>query len=113
MACVLLNLKHNDTQRQEMAAADNKIMSINATIPTKDPIKEPEMRSQKELNCWQMANQFALAFPLCAKYTIAAAAEAPAVRRASIAYTMTNSLVYIRELILIDGKMNYYFKAEE
>lgn len=52
----------------------------------KDPIKEPEIRSQKELNCWQMADQFALAFPLCAKYTIAAAAAAaPAVKRASIA----------------------------
>ena len=51
----------------------------------KDPIKEPEVRSQKEWNCWQIANQFVLAFPLCAKNTIAAAADAPAVKRASIA----------------------------
>lgn len=79
-----------------MATDDSKIMSINTTIPTKDPIKDPEMRSQKELNCWQIANQFALAFPLCAKYTIAAAAEAPAVKRASIAYTF-NKLTYIHK----------------
>uniref|UniRef100_A0A0D9WNL1 Uncharacterized protein n=1 Tax=Leersia perrieri TaxID=77586 RepID=A0A0D9WNL1_9ORYZ len=52
-----------------------------------EPIKEPEIRSQKESNCWQIASQFALAFPLCAKYTIAAAADAPAVTRASIAFT--------------------------
>lgn len=32
-----------------------------------------------------MANQFALVLPVCARYTIAAAADAPAVRRASIA----------------------------
>lgn len=80
-------MHETDTQRRERAAAESKIKSIKTTTPTKDPIKEPEMRSQKELNCWQMANQFALAFPLCAKYTIAAAAEAPAVRRANIAYT--------------------------
>ena len=72
--------------RRARATADNKIMSMNMGIPTKDPIKEPEMRSQNELNCWQMANQFAWLFPLCAKYTIAADAEAPAVRRPSIAY---------------------------
>ncbi|RXH89570.1 hypothetical protein DVH24_031927 [Malus domestica] len=51
-------------ERLERAAADSKIKRMNTTTPTKDPIKDPEMRSQKELNCWQMANQFALAFPL-------------------------------------------------
>lgn len=61
------------------------IISISSAIPTKDPIKEPEIRWQKELNCWQIANHFALAFPLCAKYTIAAAADALPVKRASIA----------------------------
>lgn len=57
------------------------------SIPPKEPIKDPEVRSQKELNCWQIATQLALAFPLCAKYTIAVAAEAPAVRRANITLT--------------------------
>lgn len=75
-------------QRRERATADKRIRSINATTPRKDPIKEPEVRSQKELNCRQMANQFAFAFPLCAKYTIDAAAEAPAVKRPSIAYNI-------------------------
>ena len=72
-------------QRRERATADNRISSINTTMAPKDPIKEPEVRSQKEWNCWQIANQFVLAFPLCAKNTIAAAADAPAVKRASIA----------------------------
>lgn len=76
-------------QRRERATADSRISSIKTTMPPKDPIKDPEMRSQKELNCWQMENQFALAFPLCAKYTIDAAAEAPAVKRPSIAYIKT------------------------
>ena len=60
---------------------------MNMSIPPKEPIKDPEVRSQKELNCWQIATQLALAFPLCAKYTIAVAAEAPAVRRANITLT--------------------------
>lgn len=60
---------------------------MNMSIPPKEPIKDPEVRSQKELNCWQIAIQLALAFPLCAKYTIAVAAEAPAVRRANITLT--------------------------
>lgn len=40
-----------DTQRRERAAADIKIKRIKTATATKDPIKEPEMRSQKELNC--------------------------------------------------------------
>jgi hypothetical protein len=48
-----------------------------------EPMREPEMRSQKESNCWQMASQLALALPLCARYTIAAAADAAAVTSAS------------------------------
>lgn len=72
--------------------ADNRISIINTTTAPKDPIKEPEVRWQKELNCWQMANQFVLEFPLCAKYTIAAAADAPAVKRASITYTKSENV---------------------
>lgn len=37
-----------------------------------------------------MANQLAQALPLCARYTIAAAAEAPAVRSASAACKFVN-----------------------
>ena len=51
-----------------------------------EPMREPEMRPQKESNCWQMANQLALALPLCARYTIPAAADAAAVTSASIVF---------------------------
>lgn len=71
-------------QRRDSAIAAKRMISMSSRIPPKDPIREPEMRSQKELNCWQMANQFTLLFPLCAKYTMAADAEAPAVNRASM-----------------------------
>lgn len=63
------------------------ISSINTIIPTKEPIRDPEMRSQKLLNCWQTANQLEIEFPLCATDTIAAAAEAPAVSKAIITFT--------------------------
>lgn len=39
---------------------------------------------QKSLNCWQIAFQFEFEFPLWAKYTIAAAAEAAAAEAAAI-----------------------------
>lgn len=71
-------------RRRDSAAPDRKIITKNRTIAAKDPIKEPEIRSQKELNCWQTDSQFVLAFPLCAKYTMAAAAEAPDVKRAIV-----------------------------
>ena len=78
--------------------ADIKIKSMKTMIPPKDPIKEPEIRSQKELNCWQMANQLALMFPLCARYTMAAAAEAADVNRASIACSNKRWLIFIENL---------------
>lgn len=74
-------------RRRDSAAPDRKIIIISRTIATKDPIKEPEVRSQNELNCWQIASQFVLPFPLCAKYTMAAAAEAPDVKRAIIPFS--------------------------
>lgn len=74
--------------------------STSTTMAANEPIREPEMRSQKESNCWQIASQFALAFPLCAKYTIAAAADAPAVTRASIAFKR------------ITGKLTIYLHAD-
>lgn len=43
------------------------ISNIMASIAVKEPIKDPVIRSQNELNCWQMANQFALLLPLWAK----------------------------------------------
>lgn len=55
-------------------------------IPIKEPTKEPEVRWQKESYCWQIGNQFVFVFPLCAKYTIAADADAPAVNSAIIAF---------------------------
>lgn len=81
-----------------MATADNKTRSMNKATPAKDPINEPEMRSQKELNCWQMANQFVLVLPLCAKYTMAAAAEAPAVKSPSMDFNNKRSYItFIRK----------------
>ena len=63
--------------------ADEMIISMSTNAATKESINDPEVRSQKELNCWQIANQLVLAFPLCAKYTMAAA-----VTRVSIACTI-------------------------
>lgn len=68
-----------------MANADNMISSTNMTIATKEPMSEPEIRSQKLSNCWQIANQLAEVLPLCAKYTIAAAADAAEVNRPNAA----------------------------
>lgn len=72
--------------RRHSAMADSRIRTMNTRIPPNEPIRDPEMRWQKLLNCWHIASQLAEAFPLCAKYTIAAAAEAPKVRRASITF---------------------------
>lgn len=71
------------------------ISNINIAIPTKEPMRDPEIRSQKLLNCWQIANQLALGLPLCAKYTMPAAAEAPAVRTAIITFTDLNNELQI------------------
>lgn len=65
------------------AMADRIISRIKISAAPNEPIREPEIRSQKFWNCWQIADQLADAFPLCAKYTIAAAAEATAVTAAS------------------------------
>ncbi|GER45836.1 pectin lyase-like superfamily protein [Striga asiatica] len=53
----------------------------------KDPTSEPETRSQNVLYFSQIAIQLASALPLWATCTIAAAAEAPAVKRDSIIFT--------------------------
>lgn len=76
--------------------ADSRIRTINPRIAPKEPISESETRSQKLLNCWHIASQLAEAFPLWAKYTIAAAAAAPTVRRASITYRRL--CIYLRIL---------------
>lgn len=77
-------------QRPERITADIKINNTKTIIPPNDPIKEPEILSQKELNCWQMANQLARVFPLCAKNTIAVAADAAAVKSANIPFKKTS-----------------------
>lgn len=79
-------MSNTDQWRREIENADKRISSTNMTIATKEPISEPEVRSQKLLNCWQIANQLAEALPLCAKYTIAAAADAADVNRPNAAY---------------------------
>ena len=47
----------------------------------------PHVFRQKSPNSWQIGSQFVFVFPLCAKYTIAAAAEAAAVSKARAACT--------------------------
>jgi hypothetical protein len=54
---------------------------MRMTMAVKDLMSDPEMCSQ-ELKCWQMANQLARTLPLCARYKMVAAVEAPAVNRA-------------------------------
>jgi hypothetical protein len=74
----------DDHEGRDIATANAIISRMKRSIPPKEPIREPEMRSQKELNCWQNDDQLAFALPLYPKYTVAAAAEAPAVRRVNI-----------------------------
>lgn len=71
---------------REMAMADEMIMSMRRNAEAKELIGDPDVRSQKESNRWHIDNQFALAFPLCAKYTMDVAADAPAVTNPSIAW---------------------------
>lgn len=65
---------------------------MKMSAPMKEATTAPLTRWQKSLNCWQMANQFVLEFPLCAKYTIAAAAEAADVVTATITCIFHTSL---------------------
>lgn len=75
-----------DQLRRESATAESNINSINTTIPANDPMREPEIRSQNELNCRQIDSQLAFAFPLCARYTIDVAADTPAVNSPIITF---------------------------
>lgn len=59
-------------------------------------MSDPAERWQKSVYCWQMENQFAEEFPLCAKYTMAAAAEAPDVRRTNIIFKSFKCQTYNR-----------------
>lgn len=62
------------------------IISEIMIIEIKEPVRDPDDRSQKLFNCWQMGAQLALALPLCAKYTMAVAEEAPAVSSTSMTF---------------------------
>lgn len=66
--------------------APSKITRISTTIAPNDPMSEPDAPWQKSPYCWHTGNQFVELFPLWAKYTIDAAADAPAVRRASMTF---------------------------
>lgn len=79
-------LSQSQSYCRDSATADRSITSISTRIPMKDPTKEPETRSQKELDCWQITNQLAWTSPLWTKCTMAAAAEAPAINRAKIIF---------------------------
>ncbi|KAF3638784.1 hypothetical protein FXO38_17904 [Capsicum annuum] len=65
---------------------------MKSTTPAKEPTTDPDVLWQKESYCWQIGNQFVFVFPLCAKYTIAADADAPAVNNASIAFIHFNQV---------------------
>ncbi|KAK5776881.1 hypothetical protein PVK06_044846 [Gossypium arboreum] len=65
--------------------ADEMIISMRRNAEAKELTSDPDVHSQKESNCLHIDNQFVLAFPLYAKYTIDVAADAPAVTNPSIA----------------------------
>ena len=75
------------------------ITSIIITAAANEPIKDPDIRLQKESNSWQKANQLALVLPLCAKYTMAVAEEAPAVTRVSITFTHKFQALYYKSIL--------------
>uniref|UniRef100_A0A0E0K1I9 Photosynthetic NDH subunit of lumenal location 2, chloroplastic n=1 Tax=Oryza punctata TaxID=4537 RepID=A0A0E0K1I9_ORYPU len=77
-------LKSLDDVRLASASAERKTRATSTTAAAKEPTSDAVMRSQKEVNCWQIPNQLAHALPLRARYTIAAAADALAVSSASI-----------------------------
>lgn len=68
------------------AIADKTISRNIMAIAPIEPISDPAERWQKSVYCWHIENQLAEVFPLCAKYTIAAAADAPDVRNTSIIF---------------------------
>lgn len=71
---------------RDNAMAASKITSISTTIAPNDPMSEPDAPIQKSPYCWHTGNQFVELLPLCAKYTIDAAADAPEVRRANMIF---------------------------
>lgn len=89
------------------------ITSISTAAAANEPIKDPDIRSQKESNCWQKANQLALVLPLCATYTMAVAEEAPAVTRVSITFTHKFQALYYNSILdqlpVIIGSMHAYW----
>lgn len=65
------------------ATAESTTKNTKMTAAIKEPTTAPLTRWQKSVNCWQIANQLVLEFPLWAKYTMAAAAAAAAVVKAN------------------------------
>lgn len=53
---------------------------MKTTTAMKEPIRVPEILSQKPLYCWHIGNQFEFAFPWCATSMMAAAAAAADIR---------------------------------
>lgn len=60
-----------------------------------EPIKDPEIRPQKELYCWQKATQLAFPFPSRAKWTMAAAEEAPPLTTLNIIVSKTTKIIFV------------------
>uniref|UniRef100_A0A0V0GR73 Putative ovule protein n=1 Tax=Solanum chacoense TaxID=4108 RepID=A0A0V0GR73_SOLCH len=65
------------------------MMKMNAAI--KDATTAPLTRWQKSPNCWHIATHCVVELPLCAKYTMAAAAAAAAVVNATITVSRIKS----------------------
>lgn len=70
-------------RRRARAESTTNNMKMKAAM--KEATTAPLIRWQKSLNCWQMANQLVLEFPLWARYTMAAAAAAAAIVKATSA----------------------------
>lgn len=68
------------------AIAERTTRNTKRTAAMNDPTTAPLTFWQKSPNCWQIASQLVFGFPLCARYTIAAAAAPAAVVSVSATY---------------------------
>lgn len=66
------------------------MVNTKITIVPYDPNNELKILPQNEANSSQIGTHAVVMFPLCARYTIAVAADTPEVRSTSINYIYTS-----------------------
>lgn len=74
------------------------------TMAMKEPIKEPEARWQKSVNWLHMEFQLAELFPLCARNSIADAADAADISSASVTLHNIQNTISINTLLCTNCK---------